>query len=74
MAIFDRSDAMNSFGGPLFMEIRSALYEQSNRPEMVNLVYGLGGRDIQISEIAGVIKDLSLGKIKKAVNYLGVRE
>ena len=74
VAVFDRASAMNSFGGPLFMELRSALYEQSHRPELVNFVYGLGGRDINVSEITQVIKDLSLGKIKKPVNYLGVRE
>ncbi len=72
--VFDRASAMNSFGGPLFMELRSALYEQSPRPQLVNFVYGLGGRDINVSEITEAIKDLSLDKIKKPVNYLGVRE
>ena len=74
VAVFDRASAMNSFGGPVFMELRSALYEQSPRPQLVNFVYGLGGRDINVSEITEVIKDLSLDKIKKPVNYLGVRE
>jgi len=74
VAVFDRSDAMNSFGGPVFMEMRSALYEQPNHPELVNFVYGLGGRDIQISDIVGVIKNLSGGKVKEKINYLGVRE
>ena len=74
VAVFDRSSAMNSFGGPVFMELRSALYEQFPRPQLVNFVYGLGGRDINVSEIMQVIKDLSMDKIKKPVNYLGVRE
>ncbi len=74
IAVFDRSDALNSFGGPVFMEVRSALYDEPNHPELVNFVYGLGGRDIQISDIAGVLKDLSAGKVKEKINYLGVRE
>ena len=77
VAVFDRSDSYNSAGGPLFTEIRSALYDSSVRPKLINYIYGLGGRDISKEEIAGVYSELGeiakTGNIKNVYRYLGVR-
>lgn len=79
VAVLDRSDAMAGTGGPLYAEIRSALYDCEKRPTVVNYVYGLGGRDINLNHIASVYEELEAisknGKRPyKAINYLGVRE
>lgn len=74
IAVLDRSDALNSFGGPVFMEARSALYDVSSRPQIVNYVYGLGGRDINFEMLFKVCEDLLKGGPQNKVNYLGVRE
>lgn len=78
IAVMDRSEGLSSFGGPLFNEIRSALYEKDSKPRVVNNIYGLGGRDTTISLIRTVYKDLQeiarTGKIETLINYLGVRE
>jgi pyruvate ferredoxin oxidoreductase alpha subunit len=78
VAVLDRADGMSSFGGPVFHEIRSCLYESKQRPIVVNYIYGLGGRDIFPEEIEGVYNDLdkisSQGKADKLISYLGVRE
>jgi len=79
VAVLDRSDAVAGTGGPLYAEIRSALYDCEKRPTAVNYVYGLGGRDINLSHIASVYEELEAisknGKRPyKAINYLGVRE
>ena len=77
VAILDRADALNAVGGPLFDEVRAALYKKSNIPA-VNYVYGLGGRDMGFPEINKVYADLveiaKTGKIKELTTYLGVRE
>ena len=77
VAVFDRSDSYNSAGGPLFTEIRSALYDSSVRPMLINYIYGLGGRDISKEEIEGVYHELEAivktGKINNVYRYLGVR-
>lgn len=73
IAVMDRADAMNAKGGPLFMEIRSALYEAKERPFICNYVYGLGGRDIDYAQINKVYSDL-LSNGANIINYLGVRE
>lgn len=49
--VFDRSTIPGAQGGPLFLEINSALYGVSTPPKITNIVYGLGGRDLELSEI-----------------------
>ena len=77
VAVLDRADALNAVGGPLFDEIRAALYKKSDIP-VVNYIYGLGGRDMGLGEINHVYADLAgiakTGKIKDLTTYLRVRE
>jgi len=77
VAVLDRSDALNAVGGPLFDEIRAAIYRKTNIP-VVNYIYGLGGRDIGLPEINRVYSELleivKDGKAKDLVTYLGVRD
>jgi pyruvate ferredoxin oxidoreductase alpha subunit len=76
IAVMDRCDSFGAFGGPLFSEVRSALFKNSDS-EIVNYIYGLGGRDITQNDVEKVfseIKDISkTGKVKEYVQYLGVR-
>ncbi len=78
IAVLDRSDGLSNFGGPVFNEIRSALYDLPSRPLVVDYIYGLGGRDIFVADIEKVYQTLSdiskSGKIGDLVQYLGVRE
>jgi len=77
VAVLDRSDSFSGEGGPLFSEIKAALYESEKRPPVINYIFGLGGRDIFPEDIKHVYKDLEeikkTKKIKSLVNYLGVR-
>ena len=77
IAVLDRADALNAVGGPLFDEVRAALYKRSAIP-VVNYIYGLGGRDMSLGEINHIYADLieitKAGKIKGLTTYLGVRE
>lgn len=78
IAVMDRCDSLNAQGGPLFSEIRSALYEFTPKPKMLNYIYGLGGRDVNLDMIRSVYEDLknilSTDKIDKQIRYLGVRK
>ncbi len=77
VAIFDRSDSFSTFGGPLFNEIRAALYEQQDRPKVTSYIYGLGGRDLKVEDVEKVIDQTNKGaedKDAKTLHYLGVRE
>ena len=78
VAVLDRSDGLAGMGGPVFGEIRSALYDNEKRPITVDYVYGLGGRDITLKHIESVYNDLlsivKEGRPENLVSYLGVRE
>ncbi len=78
VAVMDRSDGLAGLGGPLFGEIRSALYEAKQRPPLADYVYGLGGRDCGPAQLLQVFEDMQkmavTGAAANRVNYLGVRE
>jgi len=46
VGVLDRADSFGAQGGPVFMEVRSALYDCDPRPQVLPFIYGLGGRDI----------------------------
>jgi pyruvate ferredoxin oxidoreductase alpha subunit len=46
VGVMDRADSFGAQGGPLFLEIRAALYDNDPRPQVLPFIYGLGGRDI----------------------------
>ncbi|MDP6685605.1 MAG: pyruvate ferredoxin oxidoreductase [Candidatus Omnitrophota bacterium] len=78
VAILDRSDSFSAQGGPLYNDIKAALYNSGITPYAVNYIYGLGGRDIFPKDIKKVYTDLQdilkKKKVTSFVNYLGSRE
>jgi pyruvate ferredoxin oxidoreductase alpha subunit len=50
VAVMDKSEGFSAQGGPLFAETRSALYDLKERPYLINIVYGLGGRDFKTED------------------------
>lgn len=77
VAVMDKAEGFSAAGGPLFAEVRSALYDAETRPVMVNYIYGLGGRDVRTNDIESVFSDLDVivkdGKAEEIYRYLGVR-
>ncbi len=77
IGVFDRAQDMGAQGAPLFVETRSALYDNKKHPIVVNYVYGLGGRDAppQLLKKAMLkLFDIMKGKEKPFRRiYLGVR-
>jgi len=65
---------MNDFGGPLFNEVRSALYDLEDRPKVVSRIFGLGGRDYKVAHAREVFAELgdiaSGGKVKDLTKYI----
>ncbi|OGW94619.1 MAG: pyruvate ferredoxin oxidoreductase [Omnitrophica bacterium RIFCSPLOWO2_02_FULL_45_16] len=78
IAVMDRSDSMNAQEGPVCLEVKASLFDASASPNNVlNYIYGLGGREVRIEDIESVYKDLGeviKGKSKNKITYLGVRE
>lgn len=78
VAVMDRSEGFSAVGGPVFAEVKSALYQEENRPQMINYIYGLGGRDVRVEDITEVYDALSTikasGQVGETYRYLSVRE
>jgi len=55
LIILDRAISFGGPGGPVCSEVRSALYNQDNRPMIVSFVGGLGGRDITVADFEEII-------------------
>ncbi|GHU61621.1 2-ketoisovalerate ferredoxin oxidoreductase subunit alpha [Clostridia bacterium] len=79
LAVMDRSEGFGGFGGPLGAEIRAALFGRTNGLKVVNIIYGLGGRDIRVEDFEDLYKELDAMQGMEArdipyVRYLGQRE
>lgn len=79
VAVMDRSDSLGAIGGPVYMEIKAALYNAKKRPQIQGYVYGLGGREIGpelIEKAVGDAQAIAAGKQAAAetATLLGVKE
>jgi pyruvate ferredoxin oxidoreductase alpha subunit len=72
VAVMDKHLSVGAYG-PLYPEVVAAVVENGKVPKMVNYIYGLGGKDVKVSEFMSVFEDMEAGK-SKTVNYLGVKE
>lgn len=77
-AIMDRCESYNGNGGPLGMEVTSALFNNKVMIDTVNYIYGLAGRDFTVDEtkaVFGELEDMAVnGKKIKQHKYIGLRE
>lgn len=78
LAVMDKADSFSAAGGPVFTEVRSALYGAKANTNVISYIYGLGGRDVTMDQIEKVYRNLidiaKTGKISETYNYVGVRE
>ena len=78
IAVMDRSHSFGAVGGPMFHEMRHFFYDASIHPQLVNYIYGLGGRDMPQNLINKIYQDLSeilrTSRVEKLVQFIGVRE
>ncbi len=76
LAVTDRAVSFGGPGGPLFSEIRSALYDDPARPAVVNYIIGLGGRDVSVKDFIDMGKRALKAESKRpkeAYELFGVR-
>lgn len=78
VAVLDRSEPLSANGGPVFTEICAALFGSGAQAKIINYIYGLGGRDIDIHQLESVYTRLETIKggaaVGATVDYLGLRK
>ncbi|NWG10568.1 pyruvate ferredoxin oxidoreductase [Candidatus Bathyarchaeota archaeon] len=77
VAVMDRSMSFGGGGGAVFHEVRHALYDLTPHPNVVNYIYGLGGRDTSPTQIRQIFEDLQrmiqAKRVGELVRYVGLR-
>ena len=78
VAVMDKSEGFSGCGGPVFAETRSACYDLPNRPKLIDIVYGLGGRDCAVEDVLRVYSRLqnivTTGELGPVYTHMGQRE
>lgn len=76
ICVFDRAISFG-LGGPLCSEVRGTCYGETSAP-IKSIIYGLGGRDINVEQILDVIRGMAdvakAGKVSSEPEYVGLRE
>ena len=77
LIVLDRAISYGGPGGPLASEVKTAFYNQANRPKIVSFVGGLGGRDITVAGFKDMVeKGIEIARTgsKNEYEIFGVRE
>lgn len=78
VAVMDRAEGYTNHGGPLGADVMAALFRAKSSAHAINIVYGLGGRDVRVQDIEGVFEDLRQiaedDDAGETYRYMGIRE
>jgi pyruvate ferredoxin oxidoreductase alpha subunit len=77
IGVVDRAVSHCSTGGPVGIEVRSALYFSNKRPRVVNFVAGLSGRDVTVEDFEEMFEKTYEALSKKPKEFYeiyGVKE
>jgi pyruvate ferredoxin oxidoreductase alpha subunit len=74
VAVLDKAMSFGTYP-PFYTEIITSLHANKiTRPEVGSYVYGLGGRDIFVTDIIKVFEDMIKGEISKEIKYIGIKK
>ena len=78
VAIMDRSESFSTNGGPLGAETMQAMYTARCTALTIDIMYGIGGRDVTVDDIINVydtLKDIAAtGETGDVYRYMGLRD
>lgn len=77
IAAMDRSESFSGNSGPMAAELKAAFFDAGQHPDVLSMVYGLGGRDITVEDMESIYADLEAGNFdckELPYRYVNVRE
>lgn len=78
VAIMDRSESFSTNGGPLGAETMQAMYTARCTALTIDIMYGIGGRDVTVDDMIDVydtLKDIAAtGETGDVYRYMGLRD
>jgi pyruvate ferredoxin oxidoreductase alpha subunit len=74
--VIDRALMLNGLCGPVCTEIKAALFNEQQRPQIRNFVAGLGGRDVTVQNFEEMVEKATSSNPGESVAYeiINVRE
>jgi pyruvate ferredoxin oxidoreductase alpha subunit len=76
--VLDKAISFGARYGALCSDVVSSMHTLKESPKIFNVIFGLGGRDIQPSDIESVFNEAletaKTGTAKEETMFLGVRE
>ncbi len=75
LIVFDRSISFG-MGGAVYTELRSALYDEEEKPKVVGIIGGLGGRDVSVKDFEYMIdrgREVAERGTGKMLETVGIR-
>lgn len=78
LVVMDRAMSIGAPSAPIGQEVKASLYDAGISIPVVNVVYGLGGRDIPVTDFERLVEEVneslrSNKPLEKKVKYWGVR-
>ena len=74
----DRSEAFSTNGGPLGAETMQAMYTEKCSALTIDIMYGIGGRDVRVEDMINVYETLKniaeTGETGPTYRYMGLRD
>jgi len=79
VGVIDRDFSLGSpyHSGVVATEVRTALYQSENRPQVVGFICGLGGREVTLPDVrkmSEIVSQAASGKPQPATQWIGLRE
>lgn len=78
VTVMDRSEAFSTNGGPLGAETMQAMYTGKCDALAIDIMYGIGGRDVRVEDMINVyetLKDIAkTGETGPTYRYMGLRD
>ena len=79
VGVIDRDFSLGSpyHSGVIATEVRTALYQSENRPQVVGFICGLGGREVTLPDVrkmSEIVSQAASGKPQPATQWIGLRE
>ena len=79
VGVIDRDFSLGSpyHSGVVATEVRTALYQSENRPQVVGFICGLGGREVTLPDVrkmSEIVSQAASGQPQPATQWIGLRE
>jgi pyruvate ferredoxin oxidoreductase alpha subunit len=72
LVVIDRAISPGSVNGPVAQELKSVFYGRLDAPEIVNVIAGIGGRDVPVDDFVQMVELAEKGELAETYTLWGL--